>query len=71
MLTTDGSADRVAFSFQCHIADCTHLTRRYKLCLWNYIVSIEKLLFLHTQKVRGLNPTANYTDRAAAAGRRS
>jgi hypothetical protein len=48
MLTTDGSPDLVAFSFQCHVADCAHLTGRYKLCLWNFIVSIEKLRFLHT-----------------------
>ena len=27
--------------------------------------------FLHNKKLRGLSPRANYTDRAAAAGRRS
>jgi len=35
------------------------------------IILILKLLLLKLTKLRGLSPHANYTDRAAAAGRRS
>jgi len=38
--------------------------------LWNKLHFEEKKLRVYKTKLRGLSPHANYTDRAAAAGRR-
>jgi len=39
--------------------------------VWKMWLSVYKLKLKLKLKLRGLNPHANYTDRAAAAGRRS
>jgi len=44
--------------FMCHV------------CLGSKAVSVD-FMFVSCTKLRGLSPRANYTDRAAAAGRRS
>jgi len=41
-------------------------------CIYVFCTDLEtNRLYLFTNKLRGLSPRANYTDRAAAAGRRS
>ena len=43
----------------------------FKLCVYVVILTICILIIRPNIKLRGLSPHANYTDRAAAAGRRS
>ena len=49
---------------RCCMRDCMELNNAHS-CLWH------KVTHQIRKKLRGLSPRANYTDRAAAAGRRS
>jgi len=43
----------------------------FKLCTTKYKIYNYIYIYIYKTKLRGLSPHANYTDRAATAGRRS